>query len=77
MQEKSTSLHPIGSPATMIEFASTHVCTFTEDQNNSGYVLYTGGIAGISDSPTSKTDTESLNRGTNEIELNRQRIDGI
>ncbi len=77
VQVKSTSLHPIDSPATIIAFASTHVCTFTEEQNNSGYVLYTGGIAGISDSPTSKTDTESLNRSTNEIELHRQRVDGI
>jgi hypothetical protein len=77
VQEKSTSLQPINSPATMVEFASTHVCTFTEDQSNSAYVFYTGGIAGISDSPTSKADTESFNRGANEIEFNGQRVDRV
>jgi hypothetical protein len=77
VQVKSASPHPNDSPVSIIEFASTHVCTFTEDQNNSAYVFHTGGIAGISDSPASKADPESFNRRTNEIELDRQRINSI
>ena len=55
-----------------IEFASTSVCGFTEDQSSGAYVLYTGGIAGISDTSASKTDTEAFNRGANEIKFDCQ-----
>ena len=54
-----------------IELTNNCIRTSIEDQSGS-YVFYTGGIAGISDDgSTSQTDTESLNRRTNEIELDR------
>ena len=51
-----------------IDLSTSCLRTSTEDQNTT-YVFYTGGIAGISDNPSSKTDTESLDRSPNEIKL--------
>ena len=60
-----------------VEFSSTYVCSFTEDPTSNAYVIYNGNIAGISDAPSSKADTESLDRSANEVKFNRQGIDGV
>lgn len=51
-----------------IELKSTNLCTLT-DQQAPNYTVYTGGIAGISNAPVSKSDTEALDRRADEIHL--------
>ena len=53
-----------------IELTNNCVRTSTEESNGA-YVFYTGGIAGVSDNSASQTDTESLDRRANEVELDR------
>ena len=76
MQAKPAVPNP-NSHSARVEFASTTVCTFTEYLSSDAYVMYSGNIAGISDAPTSKADTESLDRSANEIKFNRQGIDSV
>lgn len=47
-----------------------HVCTLT-DRQDSTYVFYTGGIAGISDNSNSKADAKPLDGRTDEVQLDR------
>jgi len=59
-----------------IELNNTCGCAAIVDEQNGDYVVYTGGIAGITDISDLQSDTETLKRCTNEIELDRQRVDG-
>jgi hypothetical protein len=55
---------------TIIELTTTCVCA-SHDTQKKEYVVYTGGIAGMSDSAVLKSDPEPLNRRSDEVELNR------
>ena len=54
-----------------ITITNTHVCSYTEPIERE-YVLYSGEIAGISDRLDLQRDSEPLDRGSNEIQLERE-----
>jgi hypothetical protein len=54
-----------------IELNNTCACASIVDQQSDTYVFYTGGIAGITDMSNLQSDTETLKRGTNEVEFDR------
>lgn len=54
---------------TQVTFHETNLCAQVDELRNE-YVLYTGGIAGISDSP-SEGDTELFDGGPDVVELDR------
>lgn len=54
-----------------IEFQNTNLCSFTDDPTQNPYVVYSGHIVGMNDAPPSKTDTKPLDRGSDEVKLNR------
>ena len=54
-----------------IELTSNSIRTMTDDPSNGTYVFYTGGIAGISDSSVSQADAKALDRGADEVQLDR------
>ena len=54
-----------------IELNNTCACASIVDQQSDTHVFYTGGIAGITDMSNLQSDTETLKRGTNEVEFDR------
>jgi hypothetical protein len=54
----------------IIELATTCVCVAHDTQKNE-YVVYTGGIAGMTESAVLKRNPEPLKRSPDEVELNR------
>jgi pseudouridine-5'-phosphate glycosidase len=54
-----------------IELSNTVACSSIVDQQANTYVFYTGGIAGVTDVSNLQSDTETLKRSANEIELDR------
>ncbi len=55
---------------TTVTFVETNLCAQVDELSNE-YVFFTGGIAGISDSPYSEGSPETLNRRADVVELNR------
>ena len=53
-----------------IILTNTKVCVYNDDQRRD-YVFYTGGIAGVSDRPGLQSDSETLQRSTDEVKLDR------
>jgi hypothetical protein len=53
-----------------IQIEKEQVCAYT-DAPIPEYVIYTGGIAGISDRSDLKSDAEPIERGANKVELER------
>lgn len=53
-----------------IKIENEQVCAYT-DAPIPEYVIYTGGIAGISDRSDLKSDAEPLQRGADKIEFER------
>ena len=55
---------------TSVTFIETNLCAQVDELSNE-YVFFTGGIAGISDSPYSEGSSKTLNRRADVVELNR------
>jgi hypothetical protein len=53
-----------------IELTTTCVCA-SQDAHKKEYVIYTGGIAGMTESATLERNPEPLKRRPDEVELNR------
>jgi hypothetical protein len=53
-----------------IAFPNMNLCSQVDELRNE-YVLYTGGIAGISDVPVSEGDPKTLDRRPDEVHLDR------
>ncbi len=56
----------------MIELTKTFVTSTTHDIQKNEYVLYTGGIAGITDITVLESHSESLQRRPDEVEFHRK-----
>jgi hypothetical protein len=59
-----------------ITLTNSHVCAYTDAQERT-YVLYTGGIAGISDRVDLQRNSEPLDGSPDEIQFEGQRVDGV
>jgi hypothetical protein len=55
---------------TQVTFNETNLCAQVDELRNE-YVFYVGGIAGISDSSSLKSDSERLDGGPDVIKLDR------
>lgn len=53
-----------------------HVRAFSERPAPT-YVFYTGGIAGVSDLSDLKGDSEGLDGGADQVQLQRERVDRV
>lgn len=55
-----------------IEINNTYACQSLVDDPVSPYVMYTGGIAGVTDKTELQSDTEPFQRGADKTQLNGQ-----
>jgi hypothetical protein len=73
-------MHPsrarAGDDLKTITITNTHVCSHT-DPIDREYVLYSGEIAGVSDRLDLQRDSETLNRRSDEVKLERQGVNGV
>lgn len=64
------------SNESLVTFHEMNLCAQVDELRNE-YVVYTGGIAGISDISSSKSDAEPFDRGPDVVQLDCNRVDGV
>jgi hypothetical protein len=58
-----------------IELTSACVCA-SHDSPQRDYVFYTGSVAGVSDTQSLESHTKTVERSSDEVELERHRVNG-
>ena len=59
-----------------IQLTTSSIRVSTEGKDNP-YVFYSGHVAGVTDRSTSQSDTESFDRRTDEVQLNRNGVNRV